>query len=47
MARRAPTQVMGTVKNTLLVLFSVVFLGEAVTLVQSVGYSVSLVGFVW
>jgi len=41
------TQVLGTVKNALLVMFSVVFLNEAVTAVQAVGYAVSLAGFGW
>jgi hypothetical protein len=40
-------QVLGTVKNTLLVLFSVMFMGEAVTAMQSAGYAVSLAGFAW
>jgi len=39
--------VLGTVKNTLLVLFSVVFMGEAVTGLQSAGYALSLAGFAW
>mmetsp|Transcript_19109 Transcript_19109/g.53472 ORF Transcript_19109/g.53472 Transcript_19109/m.53472 type:complete len:321 (-) Transcript_19109:296-1258(-) len=40
-------KVLGTVKNTLLVLFSVVFMGETVTALQSAGYAVSLAGFAW
>jgi hypothetical protein len=40
-------QVLGTVKNTLLVMFGAVFMHETVTALQSVGYIVSLVGFLW
>eukprot|EP00798_Chlamydomonas_sp_ICE-L_P016184 gene16184-22345_t len=40
-------QVLGTVKNSLLVVFGVVFLGEVVTGVQGIGYCVSLLGFGW
>jgi drug/metabolite transporter (DMT)-like permease len=40
-------KVLGTVKNVLLVLFSVFFMSEQVTLQQWIGYQVSLLGFVW
>jgi drug/metabolite transporter (DMT)-like permease len=40
-------KVLGTVKNVLLVLFSVFFMGEQITLRQWIGYQVSLAGFVW
>ena len=40
-------KVLGTVKNVLLVLWSVVVLHERVSLRQWVGYQVSLLGFVW
>lgn len=40
-------KVLGTVRNTLLVVVAVVFMGEGVTLVQGMGYLISLVGFVW
>mmetsp|Transcript_10735 Transcript_10735/g.18672 ORF Transcript_10735/g.18672 Transcript_10735/m.18672 type:complete len:347 (-) Transcript_10735:641-1681(-) len=40
-------KVLGTVKNTLLVVFSVVTLGEVVTGLQASGYVVSLAGFAW
>jgi len=40
-------KVLGTVKNTLLVVIGIVFLGEVVTGIQGLGYLVSLVGFAW
>ncbi|CAD7700494.1 unnamed protein product [Ostreobium quekettii] len=40
-------KVLGTVKNTLLVLFCAVFLHETVTFVEGTGYGVSLAGFMW
>lgn len=43
----ACVQVLGTVKNAALVIFCVIFLGESVTGLQGLGYSVALVGFSW
>jgi hypothetical protein len=40
-------KVLGTVKNILLVFYSVLFMGEHVTVRQWVGYNISLIGFVW
>lgn len=40
-------QVLGTVKNAALVIFCVIFLGEQVTLLQGLGYFISLAGFTW
>jgi hypothetical protein len=40
-------QVLGTVKNTGLVVFCVVFLNEIVTFLQSLGYTLALAGFGW
>lgn len=40
-------KVLGTVKNTLLVVSSVIFLNEVVTGLQAIGYSISLAGFAW
>ncbi|PNH04174.1 putative sugar phosphate/phosphate translocator [Tetrabaena socialis] len=40
-------KVLGTVKNTLLVVFGVMFFGEMVTGVQGFGYVISLTGFAW
>ncbi|PNH04645.1 putative sugar phosphate/phosphate translocator [Tetrabaena socialis] len=40
-------KVLGTVKNTLLVVCGVVFFGELVTGVQGFGYVISLSGFAW
>eukprot|EP00197_Chlamydomonas_leiostraca_P007176 CAMPEP_0202865760 /NCGR_PEP_ID=MMETSP1391-20130828/6339_1 /ASSEMBLY_ACC=CAM_ASM_000867 /TAXON_ID=1034604 /ORGANISM="Chlamydomonas leiostraca, Strain SAG 11-49" /LENGTH=328 /DNA_ID=CAMNT_0049545637 /DNA_START=127 /DNA_END=1113 /DNA_ORIENTATION=+ len=40
-------KVLGTVKNTLLVVFSAAYLSEVVTVTQSVGYAISLAGFAW
>ncbi len=38
-------QVLGTAKNAIVVWIGIVFLGEAVTLLQGVGYAISLGGF--
>jgi len=40
-------KVLGTVKNTLLVVIGMVFLSEVVTRVQALGYMISLAGFAW
>eukprot|EP00892_Ulva_mutabilis_P012165 jgi/Ulvmu1/9320/UM050_0069.1 len=40
-------KVLGTVKNATLVAFCVIFLGEQVTGIQGLGYSVSMAGFTW
>lgn len=40
-------QVLGTVKNAGLVIFCVIFLGEEVTSLQGLGYSIALAGFTW
>lgn len=40
-------KVLGTVKNTLLVVFSASYLAEVVTTTQAVGYAISLAGFAW
>eukprot|EP00892_Ulva_mutabilis_P008674 jgi/Ulvmu1/6179/UM028_0035.1 len=40
-------KVLGTVKNVMLVVFSVLFMGEQVSWRQWLGYQGSLVGFVW
>jgi drug/metabolite transporter (DMT)-like permease len=40
-------KLIGVVRNNCLVIFSVFFLGEVTTLLQMVGYLVSVVGFVW
>ncbi|EFJ49210.1 hypothetical protein VOLCADRAFT_120797 [Volvox carteri f. nagariensis] len=40
-------KVLGTVKNTLLVVCGVVFFAEVVTGVQGIGYLISLTGFAW
>lgn len=38
-------QVLGTVKNTLTVWLGILMFGETVTLLQGVGYTISLIGF--
>lgn len=43
----AAAQVLGTVKNALVVWIGIVFLHEAVTLVQGVGYGISIAAFFW
>ncbi|KAG1679007.1 hypothetical protein FOA52_013071 [Chlamydomonas sp. UWO 241] len=40
-------KVLGTVKNTLLVVVGVFFLGDVVTDIQSIGYAIALSGFAW
>ena len=40
-------QILGTVKNAAVVVYAAVFLGEAVTRVQTVGYSIGIAGFLW
>ena len=40
-------KVLATCKNTLLVVIGAVFLGETVTGIQSCGYVVTMIGFVW
>lgn len=40
-------KVLGTVKNVMLVLFSVFVMGEEVSWRQALGYQVSLMGFCW
>jgi hypothetical protein len=40
-------KVLGTVKNVSLVVYAVAFLGEHVSWRQGLGYSTSLLGFVW
>ena len=40
-------KVLGTIKNVLLVIFQVLFMGESVTFQQWLGYQVSLLGFAW
>ena len=38
-------QVLGTAKNAIVVWIGIVFLGETVTVLQGVGYAISLGGF--
>jgi len=40
-------KLIGVVRNNCLVLFSILFLGEKTSLIQMIGYFVSVVGFVW
>ena len=40
-------KVLGTVKNVMLVVFSVVVMGEQVSWRQAIGYQASLLGFCW
>jgi drug/metabolite transporter (DMT)-like permease len=40
-------KILGTVKNILLVFWSVIIMGETITSRQWIGYNVSLLGFAW
>ena len=40
-----PTQVLGTARNAGLVLFSALFYDERITLLEGVGYGISLLAF--